>query len=919
MAASEGSHVQSPTNSPSSFSEFTHLRWAAKRDNVPMGTGYPMNLVHSIGVGANQAILFPLPLPAPVPGLSQSIPPIATLPPVGMVSIPGGATSGTIAGPLRPCKQQFSTSPPCPVERARKAITKSKCLADTETDAVRIGNNKTKAKGKGKAKARTLSPDGDNPDVDKLPVVVIRALPPPPPPSKKDEMPDWDDSEVEEDTKVKPGKGKEPSKSGECQAGTKKGDTKGKGKCRRPQPIGSSLQPCMRCTSMNLECEPWVTKRGELARTCTLCNKWRMRCIQAVEPAMHTSDKTAMPTHPVAPILTCSKMTIKIRNAKKSTRKGSLSVSLVPISEALDVDVEMLDPDAVAGPGDPSPTSHDAPLASADDFPADHWIKPVDDHLLSPASFEDTPGEVRYSPVYLACTYRPYSPVTASLPLQSDQHPRPSMDVDIEAMLAQIQLNMVELCTHDETIHTKLSDCINRLHADYTGQLGIQKGLVDTLATQVSGIAHYLRDNQWTAAAMVSTPPSFNPPPIVIPGTPIFPEFSSISALGRAVTNNVFTPVRHKFSWFCFIPCPLTGHSFPLHMVNIPQDWALYQTYLAGELVYDIFISKISQQPVQQMSTGLLDIDTCIALEHLANVLAIAYTNPGRIIVWYLPGGMTGMMMTDMYCATHSMRDLLIDSITTRKVTEWRTHESNFYPSLDGKVTPGCINISPAWLQQGIEKHGFPNLDPEDGFSPGVSATLKGDSGHNIMTSLQRSSILVSAALQVMHPDLFQAGIEIHVRLGIYHLVVMDFMNLGIKFLYDSGSMLAASCCLVRHHMNVEEGSHIVTAWYMRDSIHNFVGTPRTDYAKYGNIVRYNAHIRENSLLQFGFHFRSCLDDISWMYQLLHLTSIHLPESDHPKYPPMYPSLPQLEGVMFLTMWCIPEGDVFDQMVHSTG
>ncbi|KAG2087461.1 uncharacterized protein F5147DRAFT_658965 [Suillus discolor] len=209
-------------------------------------------------------------------------------------------------------------------------------------------------------------------------------------------------------------------------------------------------------------------------------------------------------------------------------------------------------------------------------------------------------------------------------------------------------------------------------------------------------------------------------------------------------------------------------------MTTIPPGWALYQTYLAGELVYDTFMSKIHRQPVKPMSVGFLDVDTCIALEQLANILAIAYFNPvhlkidmvryneslekyesgrsekreqtlldkfppaeqvvlrtpsviidsgGRIIVWYLPGAMTGMIMTDMQCATNFIGHLLNDSITTRKATEWRTHESNFYPSLDGKITPGCINISPAWFQQGRE----------------VSAALKGDAGRNITTSLQRS------------------------------------------------------------------------------------------------------------------------------------------------------------------------------------
>ncbi|KAG2067333.1 hypothetical protein BDR04DRAFT_951349, partial [Suillus decipiens] len=158
-------------------------------------------------------------------------------------------------------------------------------------------------------------------------------------------------------------------------------------------------------------------------------------------------------------------------------------------------------------------------------------------------------------------------------------------------------------------------------------------------------------------------------------------------------------------------------------------------------------------------------------------------------------------------------------------------------------------------------------------FSLDVSATLKGDVGHNITISLQRSGILLSAALWVMHSDLYQAGIKTQVRLGewvtwywlhdityhlkhlisvfnvvlaicncqspphkdpkcrleafnimtttgVYHLVIMDFMNLGIKFLYGSGSMLASSCCLVRHYMHVEEGNQIVTVWYMQDSIY---------------------------------------------------------------------------------------------------
>lgn len=94
-----------------------------------------------------------------------------------------------------------------------------------------------------------------------------------------------------------------------------------------------------------------------------------------------------------------------------------------------------------------------------------------------------------------------------------------------------------------------------------------------------------------------------------------------------------------------------------------------------------------------------------------------------RIIAWYLPSAMTETiivghqyiiifwvlfqmcMQNDMYFATESMDSLLKQSISTGKSnrSNWRTDISNFHPSPDGKITPGCINISPAWFQQGRE------------------------------------------------------------------------------------------------------------------------------------------------------------------------------------------------------------------------
>ncbi|KAG1890553.1 uncharacterized protein F5891DRAFT_1198070 [Suillus fuscotomentosus] len=293
---------------------------------------------------------------------------------------------------------------------------------------------------------------------------------------------------------------------------------------------------------MEVECQSWLTKKGTVARTCARCNQWRMKCIRPTQP---DAPAITVPIPPAAPITTRSKATIVVKQAKQSRKRKGKSVMSgcvptksffvidtrkpSPIPEEPDADVEMLD-DAPTVPSA-------APVPSDDDYPENHWIEPTDDSILPPSAFEETPDEARYTPVYPARTQRPPSPATTSMPIQSHRPPRPLTNAEIETMLVQIQTDMQELRTHDD-----LSRRIDELRATYIEQFGLQKGLVDQLTFTVGGITRYLRDNQRAATSSVTTPPAFNPPPIVIPGTPIFPDFGSISALGRAVTNNIFTP-----------------------------------------------------------------------------------------------------------------------------------------------------------------------------------------------------------------------------------------------------------------------------------------------------------------------------------------------------------------------------------------
>ncbi|KAG2058422.1 hypothetical protein BDR06DRAFT_968434 [Suillus hirtellus] len=370
----------------------------------------------------------------------------------------------------------------------------------------------------------------------------------------------------------------------------------------------------------------------------------------------------------------------------------------------------------------------------------------------------------------------------------------------------------------------------------------------------------------------------------------------------------------------------------------IPRDWALNVSDIASEWVEQQFAAHIAGRPLVSAPPEL-DPETMVVCGQLALVLAEAYQHPIKldidviwynealakrelglndsheeallvkfppakrlvldclsvvidsgyqIILWYLPGR---RRQRDMYNATIGMGNLLKQSITTGKtsmgqLSKWRTHSSNFYATQEPQLTPRCINISPCWFQQGHERHGPPPVNPGIGFVPEVSATLKGDRSLLVIRDMQCPGLVSSAALRVMHPQLYRASLSTHVELGnlaatqapdvMYRCLqhwtsvytgaaimcnrqllshrdpkcppegfdiltciggyghgVMQLTNLGIELAYDPGVMVSYSGRLVRHGVQVAKGDRIVWAWFMRDSVHNYAQTPRTEYAKY--------------------------------------------------------------------------------------
>ncbi|KAG1778621.1 hypothetical protein EV702DRAFT_967595 [Suillus placidus] len=139
----------------------------------------------------------------------------------------------------------------------------------------------------------------------------------------------------------------------------------------------------------------------------------------------------------------------------------------------------------------------------------------------------------------------------------------------------------------------------------------------------------------------------------------------------------------------------------------------------------------------------------------LVNKPATILDASGAIITWYLPDALTDTTQKEIREAT----DLLAPSLekSVKADGNWRTHQKWFKQDSENVgSTPGCINISPAWFQQGHE-----NLSDLE-----VSASLKGPSSENILKGIARPAAIASAALRVMHPEQYFAGLRTFSNLG---------------------------------------------------------------------------------------------------------------------------------------------------------
>ncbi|KAG2359570.1 hypothetical protein BDR07DRAFT_1462484 [Suillus spraguei] len=195
--------------------------------------------------------------------------------------------------------------------------------------------------------------------------------------------------------------------------------------------------------------------------------------------------------------------------------------------------------------------------------------------------------------------------------------------------------------------------------------------------------------------------------------------------------------------------------------IKIRCTWALAVTYEAGEYTEQKFnAEKTGGDPV--IPSPNLDTDLVMACNRLADNTGhndekeeklLERCPPGHegtklvdkpatildasstIIAWYLPDTLTETTQKGIRAATDLLGPSLKKSV--KADGNWQNNQEWFKQgSEDVGSTPGCINLSLVWFQQGHE-----NLsDPE------VSASLKGPSSENTLKAIARPAVMTGVA-----------------------------------------------------------------------------------------------------------------------------------------------------------------------------
>ncbi|KIO12078.1 hypothetical protein M404DRAFT_109593, partial [Pisolithus tinctorius Marx 270] len=237
------------------------------------------------------------------------------------------------------------------------------------------------------------------------------------------------------------------------------------------------------------------------------------------------------------------------------------------------------------------------------------------------------------------------------------------------------------------------------------------------------------------------------------------------------------------------------------------------------------------------------------------------------IALWYLPGTITNDLQTHMLATLDPLHHAMSKSMTSgswQKNAEYFNHTSQ---------SLGCLEFSLARHQQGHMVWLYYLR---------VSADLQMDAGCEWSQQSYLLAAILSGALSIMHPGLYEAGrqamqsldtwssqhnqdmqdalqhwplvftnvsvisnrttpfhrdphswsdwYDMLVTVGDYEDCVLDIPTLGLQFLYNPSTVVAFSGWLLRHGVSSVGGNRCCFAYYMRDNIHNWIGIPHGDW-----------------------------------------------------------------------------------------
>jgi hypothetical protein len=170
------------------------------------------------------------------------------------------------------------------------------------------------------------------------------------------------------------------------------------------------------------------------------------------------------------------------------------------------------------------------------------------------------------------------------------------------------------------------------------------------------------------------------------------------------------------------------------------------------------------------------------------------------------------------------------------------------------------------------------------------SASLKpnrtSQGGRAWLTAMGESSVILSAIVQVIHPELYTMGrkaidimltmhdlqdvsalwisifngvqvisnrqspfhrdnqssvewYDLLATIGPYKLAIFELPGVGLRFRYNSGTIIGLSGRLLRHRVSNADGDRICLAYYMRENVQRRLGTqPATWNARDTNYMR---------------------------------------------------------------------------------